>query len=436
MPKKYYTVLLLLLSVNFTISQTGWYQQVSGTGYNLNSVFFTDANTGFIAGDSGSTHGLILKTTNGGLNWRKIDSLGTFQNVGLNSVYFINAFTGFVCGWQLGTSSDIVIRTTNAGANWTQIYYLYANYGYKSVYFINISTGMVVGTSCAPNCRCYINRTTNGGINWNSTVMGNDNTSLNSVRFTDAMTGYACGSRTFAKTIDAGANWTLFNMGSDILNSIFFQNNLTGWMCGNNNVYKTTNGGNNWSTSFVQNNCISLYSVHFVNEQTGWVCGCQGAIYGTTNGGANWSLQSTGTTFALYSMSFVSAQTGWAVGYSGRILKTTTGGITFIKPISSEIPEEFSLSQNYPNPFNPVTKIKFSIAAVGERHAFHTTIIVFDILGKEVQTLVNENLSPGTYEVNFNGSNLPSGVYYYQLTISNEQLAVIYSETKKMVLIK
>lgn len=433
MSKTYYIGLLLLLSSTLTISQTGWYQQVSGTGYNLNSVFFTDANTGFAAGDSGGTHGLILKTTNGGSNWRKIDSLGTFQYVGLNSVHFIDANTGFVCGWQLGTSSDIVIRTTNAGANWTQIYYQYANYGYSSVRFINISTGMVVGTVCAPNCRCYVNRTTNGGINWNSTVLGNINTNLNSLCFTDAMTGYACGTSTFAKTTNAGANWTLHDMGIELLNSIYFLNNLTGWMCGKNDVYKTTNGGNNWNTSFVQNNCISLYSVWFVNEQTGWVCGCQGAIYGTTNGGTNWLLQSTGTTFALYSMSFASAQTGWAVGANGRILKTTNGGITYVHPISNEIPNNFSLSQNYPNPFNPVTRIRFQIPllrGVDAEGGRGVSLKVYDIQGKEVQTLLNQQLQPGTYGVEWDASNYPSGVYYYRLNADE------YTETKKMVLVK
>jgi photosystem II stability/assembly factor-like uncharacterized protein len=284
---------------------------------------------------------------------------------------------------------------------------------------------MVVGTVCSPNCRVFVNRTTNGGVNWSSATIGNINSNFNSVTFTDAMTGYACGTSTFAKSTDAGANWTIQDMGIDILSSIQFLDNLTGWMCGNNNVYKTTNSGGNWNTSFVQNNCISLYSVHFVNEQTGWVCGCQGSIYGTTNGGINWLLQSTGTTFALYSMSFVSASTGWAVGYNGRILKTTNGGITVVQQVSNEIPKSFSLSQNYPNPFNPNSKIKFQIPKSSD-----VKLVVYDVLGREVQTLINESISPGTYEVTFDGSNLPSGVYFYRLVAGN------FVETKRLVLLK
>jgi Secretion system C-terminal sorting domain/Domain of unknown function (DUF5122) beta-propeller len=109
---------------------------------------------------------------------------------------------------------------------------------------------------------------------------------------------------------------------------------------------------------------------------------------------------------------------------------TTICTFTGIQPFSKEIPESFKLHQNYPNPFNPTTKIKFSVPAVGQRHAFDLRLIVCDILGREIQTLVSEELTPGTYEVNFDGSNLPSGVYYYKLEAEG------YAETRKMVLVK
>lgn len=96
-------------------------------------------------------------------------------------------------------------------------------------------------------------------------------------------------------------------------------------------------------------------------------------------------------------------------------------------------PEEFYLSQNYPNPFNPSTKIKFSIPNVETRHASSlqmVTIVVYDVLGNEVATLVNEEKPAGNYEVEFNATNLTSGVYFYQLK------AGTFYETKKMVLLK
>ncbi|MBC8489895.1 MAG: T9SS type A sorting domain-containing protein [Bacteroidetes bacterium] len=92
---------------------------------------------------------------------------------------------------------------------------------------------------------------------------------------------------------------------------------------------------------------------------------------------------------------------------------------------NGEIPNEFRLYNNYPNPFNPTTNIKFSIPTQG-----FVTLKVFNSLGKEVATLVNENTSVGTYEVNFDAGSLTSGVYFYRLQSDN------FTETKRMMLIK
>jgi len=96
-----------------------------------------------------------------------------------------------------------------------------------------------------------------------------------------------------------------------------------------------------------------------------------------------------------------------------------------INKTTSVIPDKFVLLQNYPNPFNPTTNIKYQIIS----NSF-ITIKIFDILGKEIAALVYEKQKPGTYEVSWNASAYPSGVYYYRLITDN------YSETKKMILIK
>jgi hypothetical protein len=101
--------------------------------------------------------------------------------------------------------------------------------------------------------------------------------------------------------------------------------------------------------------------------------------------------------------------------------------------LGNKIPSLFSLSQNYPNPFNPVTKIMFDVPSGFPLRAYgndKVVLKVFDIMGREIQTLVNEKLIPGTYEVTFDGSNYASGVYFYQIK-SND-----FIQTKKMLLIK
>jgi len=96
-----------------------------------------------------------------------------------------------------------------------------------------------------------------------------------------------------------------------------------------------------------------------------------------------------------------------------------------IEAISNEIPSEFSLSQNYPNPFNPSTIIRFSMP----EESF-VTIKVFNTLGEELTTLINENIIAGNYEVGFDASALPGGIYFYKLQSG------IFVMTKKMVLLK
>ncbi len=103
----------------------------------------------------------------------------------------------------------------------------------------------------------------------------------------------------------------------------------------------------------------------------------------------------------------------------------TINNIIGIEPVSSEIPKTFSLSQNYPNPFNPVTTINFGVPKDGMIRLF-----VYDILGRVVETLINEEIKAGTYLVNLNATNYPSGIYFYRIETRD------FTETKKMILIK
>ena len=124
---------------------------------------------------------------------------------------------------------------------------------------------------------------------------------------------------------------------------------------------------------------------------------------------------------------------GVGYGYSqliGCVINGVLYGDTLIgiEPISKQIPVKYQLFQNFPNPFNPSTKIKFSIpnGVVGQ-----TFLSVYDVLGREVATLVNEKLQPGSYEVEWNGSNYTSGVYFYRLVIGGKII-----NSKKMILLK
>ncbi len=109
---------------------------------------------------------------------------------------------------------------------------------------------------------------------------------------------------------------------------------------------------------------------------------------------------------------------------TGQIYRFTPP-VSGINIISSKIPDNFSLGQNYPNPYNSSSKFKFDISKSGD-----VKITVYDVQGREVQTVVNERLNAGKYEVMFDGSGLTSGIYFYRLSAGN------FTETKSMVLIK
>jgi hypothetical protein len=98
--------------------------------------------------------------------------------------------------------------------------------------------------------------------------------------------------------------------------------------------------------------------------------------------------------------------------------------------ISTEIADDFKLYQNYPNPFNPVTTLRFVIPATAGIHSDNIQLIIYNFIGQKIETLVNESSSPGTYEIEFDGTDYPSGVYFYKLIVGD------YFDTKKMILLK
>ncbi|MBZ0179667.1 MAG: T9SS type A sorting domain-containing protein, partial [Melioribacteraceae bacterium] len=162
--------------------------------------------------------------------------------------------------------------------------------------------------------------------------------------------------------------------------------------------------------------------MHFdaLDEMTAVIASNVGSIHWTNDGGNTWVEQVPKEIYPMLTdVQIVTREVAYAVGWYGTMLKTTTGGVTWIEENNDiNIPNKYELKQNYPNPFNPTTKIKFSIANVGDeniRLPQTVKLIIYDILGREVARLVNKHLTPGNYEVEFNAEGLSSGVYYYRL---------------------
>jgi|WetSurMetagenome_2_1015567.scaffolds.fasta_scaffold89908_2 hypothetical protein len=226
---------------------------------------------------------------------------------------------------------------------------------------------------------------------------------------------------------------------------------------------RSTNSGNNWSTPIRVNNDTpgraQLLPWICVDRVTGyiWIVFYDGRNYPNGSRYEVYVARSTdgGITFQNTRVSNVNTSTlsglflGEYIGisaYNNKVRPIWSTTVAFgnsnlwtaiidtftigIRPISSEVPNRFMLYQNYPNPFNPSTNIKYQITKNVKSETSNVKLIIFDILGKEVATLVNEKQSPGTYEVSWDGTNYPSGVYYYTLQTDT------YKETKKMILVK
>ena len=377
------------------------------TKENLNSVNFSN-NTGIACGN----HGVILRSVNSGINWNMMT-----LNSGLNytDVQLTDNNTGFICGGN-GGSTGIVLKTTNTGFSWQPVYQNDSSH-FNAMHFINSQTGWITGRYG------IILKTTNSGNNW--LRFRPNQISGSRIFFINENTGFIVKSSLF-KTTDGGINW--FNSININVGDVQFLGQ-TGYITTPNTlIYKTTNEGLNWTAYYTENSVSGPF--YFINPQTGWICG-GGTIRKTTNGGINWNLQ-TGTALPLNVLSiyFNSENSGWAAGTYGGIARTTNGGIG-ITTISSQIPSSYNLYQNYPNPFNPSTKIKFNIPlSRGVSEGRGVLLKIYDVLGKEITVLVNEQLKPGTYEVEWNAENFPSGVYFYSL-ITNE-----FTQTRKLVVLK
>ena len=156
----------------------------------------------------------------------------------------------------------------------------------------------------------------------------------------------------------------------------------------------------------------------------------QNGIFLSTNNGTNWTQKNQGFNVVPIVFSLQIANNYIFAGTEQSVWRRSLTEIIGIQNISTEIPSAYSLSQNYPNPFNPTTNIKFEVARHGGSSTGVVKMVIFDVMGREVQTLVNERLQPGTYEASFDGSMLNSGVYFYKLVVDG------FSETKRMILIK
>jgi len=385
----------------------------------FSSIQFINSSTGWFCGDIGP----ILKTTNGGENW-------IYQNTGLNipfySVYFLNNNLGFICGNSLR-----ILKTTNSGNNWLTVnsgltYNLYC------VWFTDSLNGIAVGggpSFIGGYEQDKILKTTNSGLSWNTTTLEGTKGPLRSIFFINQQTGWIGGDKKrIYKTSDMGNSWALQTSmnESGTFSSIKFKDLNTGWALLSSlpsYLMKTTNGGIEWVSIYsFSDYCSDLF---LINDSNIWISTYNTKVLRSTNGGVSFMQNTFFTDYEFQRVYFTSIDTGWIAGNIGTIYKTINGSVSKVNQPVIILPEKYSLFQNYPNPFNPKTYIKFSIP---KRNS--VKIVIYNILGMMVETLIDKRYDEGDHEVYWNAEKYPSGVYFYKIITAD------FSETKRMVFVK
>jgi photosystem II stability/assembly factor-like uncharacterized protein len=420
---------LLILTQTESYSQQYWLTQNSPTSRNLTSVFFTDSLTGWIGGDSG----LVLHTTDKGKSW---SSQNSNVNNSIHSLYFLNDQRGFALSYEFDNTPPAyfgtrILTTSNGGNTWIQSLFPDSNVFLSSIYFIDSLKGFTGGSNG------IIFYTTNTGQTWMESVIDSGfafGFPIIDIEFYDNEIGFASGGSfdiagQMFKTTDGGLNWKSVIVGPEPVLDLHIVDSLNILCAGGDfeygaSIVSTTNSGTNWIYNELGVFGISN-AIGYRTQNEIWVSmNLIDSFLLSTDGGYNWDLLPTPGSTILSDMTFTDYRNGWAVGKNGVILKYNSSLINILNT-GNFTPGNFTLYQNYPNPFNPVTNLGFGISKSG-----FVTLKVYDVLGNEVAVLVNENKAPGYYNIQFDGSNLSSGVYYYRLESSG------FVQTKRMMLLK
>ncbi len=321
-------VLALLLTSTNSFSQV-WTPLTTNITNNLKACFFLDANTGWVAGDSGT----VIKTTDGGNTWSMRQNTGTINP--LRSIYFINSTTG----WAGGNSGEL-IKTTDGGNTWDSLY-SNTTQQINCVKFADANTGWLVANGGT------IRYSSNGGTTWGPQLSGIGGSNIWGLSVGNTLNAFCSGSSHKGSKTTNGTNWVGLDFAGGPLvqyNDVYFTDLNNGWTVNTvGGIYKTTNGGAttpDWD-SLTSPTTNDLLSIDMLNTMSGWISGRQGTILSTTNGGTLWNAEASGTTSALWQIDFVNDTTGWAVYDNGGVIKyqhiIPTAPLTLLQPNGGEI---------------------------------------------------------------------------------------------------
>jgi hypothetical protein len=453
---QFFSVTVALIFILFTssnlFSQWTFVGGIVGAG-TYPSISVSGTNTVFVFGGPNGQPRVFL-STNGGANFTTLGSTG----LGSLELY---------CGW--GTNANLIFagngggvggtggnasyyKTTNGGTTWTTIGSTGGTAAFfNGIVFSKITPTFGVAQSDPPlgaGTPYYFPISTNGGTTWtvtNPPGIPGAASAQNSIMVIDNQFfgfGLNAGAARIYMTTNGGTSWFIGNLGISgnfVSGFAFSEDKMRGIAISSTSlptISRTTNGGATWTPvntgtgigGGVSCKWIPGTNVCYVAGGTG----ASGVIGKSTDGGATWTQMTTSSLTGVAHFEFYSAVTadgitayGYAIAGDGSVLKLVDV-LTGVGNNNGTIPAEYKLEQNFPNPFNPSTTINFSIP-----RASHVSLKVYNALGKEVASIVDDYMQAGEHSEGFAvNTDLTSGIYFYKLTAGD------FTDTKKMMLIK
>jgi photosystem II stability/assembly factor-like uncharacterized protein len=376
--------------------------------YDYNSVAVTQNGTIHIVGDDGK---YIIDDGSG----FDVQAVPANNSSDYQKILAIDDNTLYICGY-----GQTILKTENGGTDWVMMYDLGPN-NLHDIDFWDTSSGIAVGDDG------LILKTINGGENWVE-ITSPVSKRLNSISVAEdgmAIIVGGLGSSDILISSDYGSTWEQIDSPvNSVLAGVYLDNDGTATAAGYD-IVASTDYGSTWE-QVTSPTSTTYYSMVYMSEnEKGLMVGTNGAILITIDNGSTWSTMANISDEHLMDVFMPDTNSAWAVGFNGTILcNSELAPTTTVEPFSNT-PNKFTLEQNYPNPFNPTTSIRYSIPV-----SSLVTITVYNALGQEVTNLVNELQPAGTHMVNWNGNNMPTGIYFYRMQAND------FSRIHKMILMK
>lgn len=381
MIKKFFIVTFVLL--NSANINSDWVQVSSGiTQLNINDL--TASGNYIFAGTNVTVSGGgVFRSSNNGNSWEQVYftttlSLASFDN-------FI--YRGYQNGFSYSSNYGSNWVTPGGASRWITALLADANFVYSGCFTSTVTTNRGVWIS------------SNNGTNWQQTSLNN----VNIYTLYKSNNYLFAGGEGLYLSSNNGIDWnTSLLISCGAITST--ENTLFAGSSGGSGVYVSTNNGNNWLQSSLNNLGVHAMITYQNNVFVG------GGFWVSTNNGISWTERIEGMGNLYVNVLILSNGYIFAGTDGNGVWRRPLSELVSLSSITSNIPINYELKQNYPNPFNPKTKIKFSIP----QRSF-IQIKIFDILGREKEKLVNQELIASEYEFDFNGTGYSSGVYFYQL---------------------